>query len=126
MNPASLATVAAGLLRFTEFVFRLVMTPILTWHIPGLLQPKPYQFTLTPARPLAAAVIAAMAAMNYFGVRTARRIQIVLVTIKVAAVISIIVLGLALGRLLDRNLYTWNGRHILTALVPVMDAYNGP
>jgi APA family basic amino acid/polyamine antiporter len=130
MRPGSAATIAAGLLRFTGFLLPSVATPIFTWHIP--LPFQPYQFTFTASQPLAAAVVAAVTAINYFGVRTAGRIQIVLSGLKVAGVVTIVVLGLALGRVsgihsgskADPLGYGTAGA-FLTALVPVMAAYNG-
>jgi APA family basic amino acid/polyamine antiporter len=130
MRPGSAATIAAGLLRFTGFLLPSVVTPIFTWHIPRPFQP--YQFTLTASQPLAAAVVAAVTAINYFGVRTAGRIQIVLSGLKVAAVVTIVVLGLTLGRVSGIHSGSMAGPlaygtagAFLTALVPVMAAYNG-
>ena len=51
-------------------------------------------------------------AINYVGVRTAGRFQILLTSLKVAAVVAVVILGLTL-------------RKILIALVPAMAAYNG-
>jgi basic amino acid/polyamine antiporter, APA family len=130
MRPGSAATIAAGLLRFTGFLLPSAATPIFAWHF--TLPFQPYQFTFTASQPLAAAVVAAVTAINYFGVRTAGRIQIVLSGLKVAAVVTVVVLGLALGRvsgihpgsMADPLAYGTAGA-FLTALVPVMAAYNG-
>jgi basic amino acid/polyamine antiporter, APA family len=131
-RPASAATIAAGLLRLAGFIFPSLNAPIFTWHIPVPFRTHSYQFTFTAAQSWAVAVIAAMAAINYFGVRNAGRVQTVLAGLKVAAIASIVVLGLTLGKV--------NGIHsqlvaaappaggvgaFLTALVPVMFAYVG-
>lgn len=132
MTPSSIAAISAGLMRFTGFLFPVVAAPILTWRIPGLLRAEPYLFTVTLAQVLAALVIAAMAIINYFGVRTAGRIQIVLTGLKVAAVITVIVLGLTFGKVTALQLQSGApffevgmADAFLSALVPVMAAYNG-
>jgi APA family basic amino acid/polyamine antiporter len=132
MTPASLATIAAGLSRFAGFLLPSIATPILVWQISGLSRAQPYQFTLTTAQLLAGAVIAVMAIINYFGVRTAGRIQIILTGLKVAAVIIIIALGLTRGVVggiisahLGAPLTLKAGGSFLVALVPAMAGYNG-
>jgi APA family basic amino acid/polyamine antiporter len=132
MTPASLATIAAGLLRFAGFLLPSVATPICVWQISGLLRAQPYQFTLTTAQLLAAAVIAVMAIINYFGVRTAGRIQVILTGLKVLAVIMIIALGLTRGAVggiisehLSAPLTLGAAGSFLIALVPAMAGYNG-
>ncbi len=132
MTPASLATIAAGLLRFAGFLLPSIATPICVWQISGLWSAQSYQFTLTTAQLLAAAVIAVMAIINYFGVRTAGRIQVILTSLKVAAVTIIIALGLTLGTVggiisahLSAPLTLGAGGSFLVALVPAMAGYNG-
>ena len=132
MRPAALATIAAGLLRFTGFLLPSTTAPIFSLHLPVALRSHPYQFTFTAAQPCAVAVIAVVTAINYFGVRTAGRVQVALTGLKVMAMVIIVVLGLTLGKI--------NGIHssfvaaplayagigtLLTALVPVLTAYNG-
>ena len=132
MTPASLATIAAGLFRFVGFLLPSVATPICVWQILGLLGTQPFPFTLTTAQLLAAAVIAVMAIINYLGVRTAGRIQIILTVLKVAAVIIIIALGLTQGAVggiisehLSAPLTLGAAGSFLIALVPAMAGYNG-
>jgi basic amino acid/polyamine antiporter, APA family len=132
MTPASLATIAAGLLRFAGFLLPSVATPICVWQISGLLRAQPYQFTFTTAQLLAAAVIAVMAIINYLGVRTAGRIQVILTGLKVAAVLIIIALGLTQGAVsgiisahLSAPLTLGAAGSFLIALVPAMAGYNG-
>jgi amino acid transporter len=72
-----------------------------------------------------------MAAINYFGVRTAGQFQVVITGLKVAAIILIIGLGFTLkqiGSLPPMTSYLPEHRGagaFLSALVPVMLAYNG-
>ncbi|MGC2391993.1 MAG: amino acid permease, partial [Candidatus Acidiferrum sp.] len=55
-RPSSLASIAAGLMRFMSFLLPVVAVPIFTFHIaiPGLTGwIKPYDFVFTWAQPLA-------------------------------------------------------------------------
>lgn len=131
-RPASAATIAAGLLRFAGFVFPSLNAPIFTWQFPAPFRTHSYQFTFTAAQSWAVGVIAAMAAINYFGVRSAGRVLTVLTGLKVAAIASIVVLGLTLGKV--NSIHSQLAAAVppsggvgafLTALVPVMFAYNG-
>ena len=131
MRPGSAAVIAAGLLRFTGFLLPSVANPIFTWHLTIPSQSQPYQFTFTAAQPIAAGIIVLVTAINYLRVRTAGHFQIFLTSLKVAAVVAIVILGLTPG--------TFRGIHhalitptpqggigtILVALVPAMAAYNG-
>jgi basic amino acid/polyamine antiporter, APA family len=131
IRPGIAAVVAAGLLRFAGFLLPWVAYPIFAWHLHLPFQSQPYQFTFTLAQTIAAGFIVLVTAINYLGVRTAGQFQVVLTSLKVAAMVTIVVLGLTLGEL--------NGIHspvitspvqdgigaILTALVPTMAAYNG-
>jgi len=131
MKPAMTAGVAAGLLRFTGFLLPSVANPIFTWHLTLPFISQPYQFTLTAAQPIAAGVIVLVTAINYLGVRTAGHFQVFLTSLKVAAVVAIVILGLTLGRLsvIHPALITLPAQGsigaILMALVPAMLAYNG-
>lgn len=132
MRPASAATIAAGLLRFASFLLPSLSIPIFIWNIWTPFRSQPYQFTFTFAQPLAAVMIAVVAGINYFGVRTAGRFQILLSSLKVAAVAAIVILGLTLARkstgiepgLATPYQYVGLGA-FLSALVPAMAAYNG-
>jgi APA family basic amino acid/polyamine antiporter len=79
---------------------------------------------------LAALAIVLVAAMNYLGVRTVGRFQILLTALKLAAVVLILGLGFATknaSRVDSPALTLSHGALVafLTALVPVMAAYNG-
>ena len=131
MRPGSAAIIAAGLLRFVGFLLPSVTTPIFTWNLWIPFQPQPYHFTFTAAQPLAAAVVVVVTGLNYLGVRTAGRFQVFLTALKVAAVAAILVLGLtARGFSGAQPAFFASPTHgaivaFLTALVPVMAAYNG-
>ena len=131
MSPGMAAVIAAGILRFVEFLFPAVAIPLFTWHVTLSSQSQPYQFTLTAGQPLAAAVLVLLAASNYLGVRMAGRFQVVLTSLKMAALAAIIIFGLLLGKVggTASDTYTTLGRgglgSFLMILVPVMAAYNG-
>jgi APA family basic amino acid/polyamine antiporter len=132
MRPASAATIAAGLLRFATFLLPSLSAPLFIRHIWIPFQPQPYQFTFTLAQSGAAAMIVLVTTINYFGVRTAGRFQILLSSLKVAAVAAIVILGLTLAGnssgvqpLLEPNSHYSGLGAFLSALVPAMVAYNG-
>jgi APA family basic amino acid/polyamine antiporter len=130
MKPGSAAIIAAGLLRFVGFLLPSVARPIFSWNLRLPFQPQPYQFAFTYAQPLAALSIVLVAAMNYLGVRTVGRFQIFLTALKLAAVALILGLGFAAKNAIavDRSAFTLSHGALVafvTALVPVMAAYNG-
>ena len=132
MRPASAATIAAGLLRFATFLLPSLSAPIFIRHIWIPFQSQPYQFTFTCAQSAAAAVIVLVTVINYFGVRTAGRFQILLSSLKVAAIAAIVILGVTLagksggGQPLLEPSSHYSGLGVfLSALVPAMVAYNG-
>lgn len=131
MRPGSAAIIAAGLLRFVGFLLPSVTAPLVAWDLWIPFQSQPYRFTFTAAQPLAAAVVVLVTGLNYLGVRTAGRFQVFLTSLKIAAVGAILVLGL-MGRGSGgaQPAFTFSSTHgalvaFLTALVPVMAAYNG-
>jgi basic amino acid/polyamine antiporter, APA family len=131
MTPGSAAVIAAGLLRFTGFLVPSVANPIFTWHVTVPFQLHSYQFTVTAAQPLAAGIIVLVTAINYLGVRTAGRFQIFLTSLKIAAILAMVLLGLTLVKLsevpaaLITPLPQGGVGALLTALVPAIYAYNG-
>jgi basic amino acid/polyamine antiporter, APA family len=132
MRPASAATIAAGLLRFATFLLPPLSAPIFIRHIWIPFRSQPYQFTFTFAQSVAAAMIVLVTIINYFGVRTAGRFQILLSSLKVAAVAAIVTMGLTLvGKisgappLLEASSHYTGLGAFLSALVPAMVAYNG-
>src|SRR6266700_497631 len=131
MRPGGAAVTTAGLLRFTGFLLPSVANPIFTWNLTLPFQLQPYQFTFTTAQLLAAGIIVLVTAINYLGVRTAGRFQIFLTSLKVAAVVAIVILGLTLGKLrgihpaLIMSPAQGSIGAVLMALVPAMLAYNG-
>ena len=131
MKPGSAAVIAAGLLRFTGFLLPVVTTPMFTWHLSLPFQSQPYQFTFTAAQLIAAGIIVVVTGINYVGVRTAGRFQIFLTSLKVAALVAVVILGLTLRKLTEAppTVIATPLQHgidaILIALVPAMAAYNG-
>jgi APA family basic amino acid/polyamine antiporter len=131
MRPGGAAVTAAGLLRFIGFLLPSVASPIFTWHLTFPFGLQPYQFTFTAAQPIAAGIIVLVAAINYLGVRTAGHFQVFLTSLKVAAVVAIVLLGITLGKPSGiHSAFTVSPAQgsigaVLMALVPAMFAYNG-
>jgi basic amino acid/polyamine antiporter, APA family len=126
LGPVAFATLAAGFMKFSGFLFPGLNAPWLAAHAGHLV------FTLTAAQPLAAAVILILMAVNCVGVSKGGQIQLVLSALKVAAIVFIILTGALLAKPMGgaANL-VWQpmtGRAFvatLSAVVPVMWAYNG-
>jgi len=71
-RPSSLASIAAGMMRFLSFLLPVIAAPLFTVHIaiPGLTGwIKPYDFVFTWAQPLAVVWLLIMTGINYLGVR---------------------------------------------------------
>jgi basic amino acid/polyamine antiporter, APA family len=95
-RPSSLASIAAGMMRFFSFLAPGVATPLFRVHIaiPGLTSwIKPYDFVFTWAQPLAVFWLAVMTGINYLGVRIGGAVQVFLTAIKITSVA--IVIGVA-------------------------------
>ena len=130
-RPASQAAIAAGLLRFWSFLMPAAALPLFTWHLTMPFREKPSEFTFTAAQPLAAAVIVLVTLINCLGVRFGGRIQVMLTLIKVAAIATMVGLGLAVAR--GRPVHFqpfWRLEPgalggFLTALVAALWAYDG-
>jgi APA family basic amino acid/polyamine antiporter len=124
-RPVSMATLAAGVLRFTGFLVPAVATPLFVFHIGR------NEFTFSLAQPLAAAVVLAVTAVNYLSVRIGGVIQLLFGSLKVSAIAAIVVGGLLFGKHANTGapLAVAPGLGMvsafLTALVPAMWAYNG-
>jgi basic amino acid/polyamine antiporter, APA family len=125
-RPVSMATLAAGFVRFVGFLFPIVAMPLFKGHIGH------YDFTVTTAQPLAALIVVIVTAVNYFSVRMGGTIQSVLASLKMSTLLLIIAGGVIFGtrHLSDAapsvtplGLGTIGA--FLTALVPTMWAYNG-
>jgi basic amino acid/polyamine antiporter, APA family len=93
-RPSSLASIAAGMMRFVGFLIPAVGVPLFTVHIPGLGGwIPPYDFVFTWAQPLAVLWLAGMTGVNYLGVRLGGAVQVFLTAIKIMSVV--IVIGVA-------------------------------
>jgi basic amino acid/polyamine antiporter, APA family len=97
-RPASMSSIAAGLLRVCGFLIPAIARPIFTWQISLPFSHSPYLFVFTGAQPLAVVALATISFINYLGVRLAGRVQVILTTIKVFSVVGIIILGFAFAR----------------------------
>src|ERR1700739_3863574 len=92
-RPSSLASIAAGMMRFLSFLLPAVAAPLFTVHIaiPGLTGwIKPYDFVFTWAQPLAVVWLVIMTGINYLGVRLGGEVQVFLTAIKLASLAIII------------------------------------
>jgi APA family basic amino acid/polyamine antiporter len=125
-RPVAMATLAAGFMRFLGFLFPVVATPLFTSHVGR------YEFTFTAAQPLAALVVVAVTAINYLSVRLGGAIQVMLTSLKMGAIVVIVVAGVIFGKphaiqvaplVTPLGLATIGA--LLTAMVPAMWAYNG-
>lgn len=125
-RPVAMATLGAGFVRFMEFLFPIIGTPIFAVHLGN------YVFTFTVAQPLAASIVAMVTLVNSFNVRTSGGIQVLLTVLKVSTILVIILGGLLFGTRHApqvASVATTFGfgtiAALLTALVPAMWAYNG-
>jgi amino acid transporter len=96
-RPASMASIAAGLLRFCGFLLPAVAMPIHSWQISVPYSRESYTFVFTWAQPLAVIALVALTFINYLGVRVGGGVQVALTIIKVSSVALIIVLAFALA-----------------------------
>src|SRR6202047_1648376 len=93
-RPSSLASIAAGMMRFVGFLIPAVGAPLFTVHIGALGGwTSPYDFVFTWAQPLAVLWLAIMTGVNYLGVRLGGAVQVFLTAIKIISVV--IVIGVA-------------------------------
>jgi amino acid transporter len=93
-RPSSLASIAAGMMRFVGFLIPAVTTPLFSVHMNGLGGwIAPYDFIFTWAQPLAVLWLALMTGVNYLGVRLGGAVQVFLTAIKIMSVV--IVIGVA-------------------------------
>src|SRR3954467_14637352 len=86
-RPVAMATLGAGFVKFMSFLFPVVARPWFIVHLGN------YEFTFTTAQPLAALVVVLATAINYFSVRMSGAIQVLLTTLKMAAILIIVVGG---------------------------------
>ncbi|PYT98793.1 MAG: amino acid permease [Acidobacteria bacterium] len=92
-RPSSLASIAAGMMRFLSFLVPAVAAPLFTVHIaiPGWTGwIKPYDFIFTWAQPLAVVWLLIMTGVNYLGVRLGGAVQVFLTAIKITSVAIVI------------------------------------
>jgi len=124
-RPVAMAGLGAGFVRFLEFLFPVIGTPITSIHIGS------YEFMFTVAQPLAAFVVAGVTAVNYFNVKTSGAIQMLITFLKMLTILVIVVGGALFGHaqaaeaMPSAPLGAKTIVALLSALVPAMWAYNG-
>jgi APA family basic amino acid/polyamine antiporter len=97
-RPASMASIAAGLLRFCGFLVPALTVPIFAMHVPVPFSREPYTFVFTWAQPFAVVALVALAFVNYLGVRVGGRVQVILTIIKTTSIAAIIIFAFAMAR----------------------------
>ena len=124
-RPVAMATLAAGFVRFLGFLFPMVATPLFTTHL------WHYEVRFTVAQPLAALVVLVATAVNYFSVRLGGAIQVLLTSLKMAAILVIVIGGVLFRTTAISPSVSSAGPlgwgtigALLTALVPTMWAFN--
>lgn len=130
---ASISGIAAGLLKFTGFIFPAVATPLFAVRIPLFWSSEPYVFTFTWAQPLAVAAIWLISGVNYVGVRQGGRVQVLMTVLKLGAIGALVVFGFLFGKqsetgfepLFPQEMGTAIVGGFLLALVSAMWAYDG-
>ena len=132
LETAANAAVAAGFMRLLGFLVPATNAPLFLLHVPVPFQAKTYEFAVTVAQPSAASLIVLLTAINYLSVRSGGRIQLLATSLKVSAVVALVALGFVsqrgnLANLLPSStpLAAGSASAFLTALVPVLWAYNG-
>ncbi|HXW56736.1 MAG TPA: amino acid permease [Candidatus Cybelea sp.] len=95
--PTSIATLAAGFMKFAGYLFPAAVRPLFLWHLPLPFAAQPYTFTFTWAQPGAVAVIALVTFINCLGVRLGGRVQVALTIVKILAIVAVIAAGFLWG-----------------------------
>jgi amino acid transporter len=125
-RPVAMATLAAGVVRFLGFFLPPLAAPWFSIHLGS------DQFTFTTAQPVAALIVVVVTGVNIFSVRLSGKIQTFLTALKMSTILIIVIGGflfapklLASTPAIDLHLGWQTFGALLTALVPVMWAYNG-
>jgi basic amino acid/polyamine antiporter, APA family len=125
-SPVGFATLAAGFMAFVGFLRPGLDVAQLSWHWGG------HVFTVAATRPMAATLIVALTAVNCLQVWVGGGIQLLMGSLKVAAILIIIAAGalvagppVAAVASVLRPAPGGGVLAVLGALVPVMWAYNG-
>jgi APA family basic amino acid/polyamine antiporter len=91
-RPASIAAIAAGLMRFCSFLFPPLENAFYTIHLhAAFLAPSHSSLAFTWAQLLSVLAIVIITGINYLGIRLGGQVQIALTLMKVASVIVVIV-----------------------------------
>jgi len=125
-TPIGLATIAAGFVRFASYLLPQLDKPWMTLHLGHLV------FDIGTAQPLTALIVLSFTALNYLSVRVGGDVQVFLGSLKVGAILVIIVAAAFLGgggvadapgAAMVSHPATIGA--VLSAMVPVMWAFNG-
>lgn len=125
-RPVAMAALAAGFVRFLAFLVPTVATPLFSWHVGRFV------FAFNTSQLVAALVVVLVTALNYFSVQMNGDIQVLVTSLKMLAILIIIVGGVLFARKTSiaaadtATPLSWGTiAALLTALVPTMWAYNG-
>ncbi|HWW50928.1 MAG TPA: amino acid permease [Verrucomicrobiae bacterium] len=133
-RPASVASIAAGLLRFCGFLIPSVAAPLHLFHLRLPFFPAHQaEFVFTWAQPLAVLSIVVMTFINYLGVRFGGQVQVALTFVKIVSVLAIAGLGFGMAHGRAANFYPLWPRSLgwgtltgfLAALAASLWAYDG-
>jgi basic amino acid/polyamine antiporter, APA family len=131
--PYSIATIAAGFMRFAGFLFPMVARPLFVRDLALPFVSQPYPFTFTWAQLGAAVAIALVTFINCLGVRLGGRVQVALTIVKIAAIVAVIAIGFVWGHGSTANFHSSAAAGgvsgglpgFLTAMVAALWAYDG-
>ncbi|HTW38029.1 MAG TPA: amino acid permease [Steroidobacteraceae bacterium] len=125
-SPVGVATIAAGFVRFGSYLLPQLDTPWVTLYVGHSA------FNIGTAQALAALVVLSLTALNYLSIRVGGSVQVFLVSLKVGAILVIIIAGACrAGGAAEAPQpaaivpHAATLRALLAAMVPVMWAYNG-
>jgi basic amino acid/polyamine antiporter, APA family len=131
LKPGSAAIIASGFSRLAAFLWPSFATPAVVRQLKIAFSSQSHRITLSKAQLCAAPLVLMATLINYFGIHAAGRFQILLTGSKVAAVVAIVVPGFTtasageIGTAQTAAPVREGLSAILTALVPIMMAYNG-
>lgn len=125
-TPTGIATIAAGFMRFASYLVPQLDRPWANVHLGHVV------FTIGTAQLLAALVVLCVTALNYLSVRVGGSVQLFLGSLKIGAIAVIIIAGAfwsapTAGAPAPVAIISGTSAigAVLTAMVPVMWAYNG-
>lgn len=97
VRPCSGATIATGLLQFATFLVPTLGVPLGIWKLSVPVTSGVFSLAVTPAQVWTVAVLAAVAFINYLGVRLSGRIQVALTALKVSVLVGVVGVAFTVG-----------------------------